>query len=73
MNLHQDAVSLRGRFNNAKHYNENARLKEIYSLYSTLQERPVGEEFQNNNLDEDRDINIQFLRNHKVNLRITMG
>ena len=33
---HQDAASLRGRLNNAKHYTENARLKEIYSLYSTL-------------------------------------
>ena len=33
---HEDAASLRGRLNNAKHYTENARLKEIYSLYSTL-------------------------------------
>jgi hypothetical protein len=33
---HQDSASLRGRLNNAKHYTENSRLKEIYSLYSTL-------------------------------------
>jgi hypothetical protein len=33
----------------------------------------VGEEFQNDNLDLDRDINIQFLRNQKVNARITTG
>jgi len=29
--------------------NENLRLKEIYNLYSTLQEKPVGDEFQNEN------------------------
>ena len=36
--------SVRERTNNTKHYTENTRLAEVFKLYSTLEEHPMGED-----------------------------
>lgn len=41
---HLGGDSVRERTNNSKHYTENARLAEVFKLYSTLEEQPMAED-----------------------------
>lgn len=53
--------SVRGRTNDHKHYNEDRRLKDLFQLYSTLEEKPMSQDIQ----DEDREAADETMSMHK--------
>lgn len=45
-----------GLSNNSRHFNEAARLKEVFKLYTTLEESPMAEDIED---DDDEDTFLQ--------------